>query len=83
MCVINSMTSRQGAHEQGQYLLHSSYSPRGTIVHPAIGSWVVRLKGRQNTTLPGFASPSLMRYYDILRCSLIFAPAIWQVWHLL
>lgn len=56
MCVINSMTSRQGAHEQGQYLLHSSYSPRGTIVHPAIGSWVVRLKGRQNTTLPGFVS---------------------------
>ncbi len=56
MCVINSMTSRQGAHEQGQYLLHSSYSPRGTIVHPAIGSWVVRLKGRKNSTLPGFVS---------------------------
>ena len=56
MCLINSMTSKQGAHEQGQYLLHSSYSPRGTIVHPAIGSWVVRLKGRKNTTLPGFVS---------------------------
>ena len=56
MCVINSMTSKQGAHEQGQYLLHSSYSPRGTIIHPAIGSWVVRLKGRKNTTLPGFVS---------------------------
>ena len=56
MCVINSMTSRQGAHDQGQYLLHSSYSPRGTIVHPAIGSWVVRLKGRKNDTLPGFVS---------------------------
>lgn len=56
MCVINSMSSKQGAHDQGQYLLHSSYSPRGTIVHPAIGSWVVRLKGRQNTTLPGFVS---------------------------
>ncbi|MGJ8694958.1 MAG: DUF1501 domain-containing protein [Verrucomicrobiaceae bacterium] len=56
MCVINSMTSRQGAHEQGQYLLHRSYSPRGTIVHPAIGSWVVRMKGRKNTTLPGFVT---------------------------
>ena len=55
-CVIRSMTSRQGAHEQGQYLLHRSYSPRGTIVHPAIGSWVVRHKGRKNTTLPGFVT---------------------------
>jgi hypothetical protein len=56
MCLINSMNSKQGAHEQGQYLLHSSYSPRGTIVHPAIGSWVLKMKGRQNTTLPGFVS---------------------------
>jgi hypothetical protein len=56
MCVINSMSSTQGAHEQGQYMLHSSYSQRGTITHPSIGSWVVRLKGRQNETLPGFVS---------------------------
>lgn len=56
MCVINSMTSSQGAHEQGQYTLHSSYSPRATITHPSIGSWVVRLKGRKNETLPGFVS---------------------------
>ena len=56
MCLINSMTSQQGAHEQGQYMLHSSYSQRGTITHPSIGSWVVRLKGRKNSTLPGFVS---------------------------
>ncbi|MDP0490801.1 MAG: DUF1501 domain-containing protein [Verrucomicrobiota bacterium JB023] len=56
MCVINSMTSTQGAHEQGQYTLHSSYNPRGTIVHPSVGAWVVRLKGRKNETLPGFVS---------------------------
>lgn len=56
MCVINSMTSTQGAHEQGQYMLHSSYSQRGTITHPSIGSWVVRLKGRKNDTLPGFVA---------------------------
>lgn len=56
LCVINSMTSTQGAHSQGQYLLHRSYSPRGTIVHPAMGAWVVRQKGRKNTTLPGFVT---------------------------
>ena len=56
LCVFNSITSKQGAHSQGQYLLHRSYSPRGTIVHPAIGAWVVRMKGRKNTTLPGFVT---------------------------
>lgn len=55
-CVIRSMSSKQGAHDQGQYLLHRSYSPRGTIVHPAIGSWIVRHKKRKNSTLPGFVT---------------------------
>lgn len=52
--VINSMTSKQGAHPQGQYLLHKSYSPLGTIVHPAIGSWITREAGRINEDLPGY-----------------------------
>lgn len=56
VCVINSMTSKQGAHRAGQYQLNKSYAPRGTIRHPAMGSWVVRLKGRKNVTLPGFVT---------------------------
>lgn len=56
VCLINSMSTNQGAHEQGQYLLHRSYAPRGTIVHPAIGSWVMRLGGRRNETIPGYVS---------------------------
>lgn len=56
LCVINSMTSTQGAHPQGQYLLHTSYTPLATMTHPAIGSWVLRLKGRKNQALPGFVS---------------------------
>ena len=56
ICVINSMRTIQGAHEQGQYYLHRSYAPRGTIVHPALGSWVLRLGGRRNQTIPGYVS---------------------------
>ena len=56
ICVINSMRTNQGAHEQGQYYLHRSYAPRGTIVHPVLGSWVLRLGGRRNQTIPGFVS---------------------------
>jgi hypothetical protein len=56
LCVINSMNSTQGAHEQGAYTMHTSYDMRGTIKHPSLGSWVVRLGGRLHPELPGFVA---------------------------
>lgn len=56
VCVINSMNSNQGAHEQGSYIMHTSYSLRGTIRHPSMGAWVLRLGGRIHPELPGFVS---------------------------
>lgn len=56
VCVINSMNSTQGAHEQGTYAMHTSYDLRGTIKHPALGAWVVKLGGRIHPELPGFVA---------------------------
>jgi hypothetical protein len=56
VCVINSMNSTQGAHEQGSYIMHTSYNLRGTIKHPSLGSWVVRLGGRIHPELPGYVA---------------------------
>lgn len=42
--VVNSLTSTAGAHAQGNYLMHTSYNLRGTIVHPALGAWMQVLK---------------------------------------
>jgi hypothetical protein len=56
VCVINSMNSTQGAHEQGRYTMHTSYALRGSIKHPSLGSWVVRLGGRIHPELPGFVA---------------------------
>jgi hypothetical protein len=53
VCVINSMTSKQGAHPQAQYLMRTSYELRGTIQHPSLGAWCQNLCGRHNPTLPG------------------------------
>ena len=53
--VINSMSSKVGAHPQGQYLLHKNYMPLGTIVHPSIGSWITRA-GKINEDLPGYVA---------------------------
>lgn len=52
--IVNSVTSNQGAHEQAGYLMHTSYQKRGTISHPTFGSWVTKLKGQINRTIPGF-----------------------------
>ena len=56
VCVVNSMNSTQGAHEQGAYIMHTSYDMRGTIKHPSLGSWVVKLGGRIHPELPGFVA---------------------------
>ena len=58
MVLLNGMSTNQGAHEQGRYLMERSYDMRGTIVHPAMGSWVMRLAGKRNTNIPGFVSVS-------------------------
>jgi hypothetical protein len=50
--LIRSLSSTQGAHEQGNYYMHSSYQMRGTIKHPGLGAWVERLDGKKNRTLP-------------------------------
>lgn len=50
--VINSLSTTQGAHEQGNYFMHSSYTMRGTITHPGLGAWIEKLSGKTNKTLP-------------------------------
>ncbi|HYE97270.1 MAG TPA: DUF1501 domain-containing protein [Planctomycetota bacterium] len=56
VCVVNSMTSTQGAHEQAQYYVHTSYMLRGTIKHPTIGAWMSLMMGSRNPALPPHVS---------------------------
>jgi len=53
VCVVESMNSKQGAHAQGQYHMHTSYELRGTIRHPSLGAWLNYMAGPMNETLPG------------------------------
>ena len=52
MAIVNSLTSNQGAHEQGNYIQHTSYALRGTIRHPSLGAWMERLQEKVNETMP-------------------------------
>lgn len=52
VAVVSSMWSNQGAHVQGRYFMHTSYTMRGTIRHPSLGGWLSQLDGADNPTLP-------------------------------
>ncbi len=53
LAVIRSMLTTQGAHEQGQYYQHTSFTLRSSIRHPSMGAWLQKFQGRGNPTLPG------------------------------
>lgn len=50
--IVRSLTSTQGAHEQGNYYMHTSYQMRGTINHPSLGAWLNHFQGPGNPSLP-------------------------------
>jgi hypothetical protein len=50
--IVNSLNSTQGAHAQGNYFMHTSYTLRSTIKHPTMGAWLSKFQGRSNPTLP-------------------------------
>jgi hypothetical protein len=51
--IVNSLMSTQGAHAQGNYLQHTSYTMRGATRHPSMGAWLTRFQGKSNPALPG------------------------------
>ena len=53
MTIVRSMNSTQGAHAQGNYAVHTSYTQRASITHPSMGSWANKLDpSRLGGTLP-------------------------------
>lgn len=56
IALIRSMTSTQGAHGPGRYFMRTGYTQRSSIVHPSTGSWISKLGGRNNETLPSFVT---------------------------
>ena len=53
LAIVRSLTSTAGAHDQGNYLMHTSYEQRATIRHPGLGAWMLKFNGRLNPNLPG------------------------------
>jgi len=57
LAIIRSMNSTQGAHAQGNYHVHTSYTVRSSITHPSLGSWANKLDpSRLGGTLPPYVT---------------------------
>jgi hypothetical protein len=56
IALLRGMTSKEGSHQRGRYLLHTGYPPNPTVVHPALGAWVSSKLGDPKSDLPEFVS---------------------------
>lgn len=56
LAIIRSMTSKEGNHERGNYLMHTGYIPSATLKHPSLGAWVSHELASKDFELPSFVS---------------------------
>ena len=53
LAVVRSLVTETGAHDQGKYLMRTSYPLINSIRHPGLGAWMLDQLGRINRELPG------------------------------
>lgn len=51
-CLLRGMTSKTGAHSQGQYLMRTSYNKNSLTIHPAMGAISSYLLGKSHDSIP-------------------------------
>jgi hypothetical protein len=54
LCVIRSLTSKEGNHDRARHLMHTGYPPQGGVRHPAFGSLVAEARGPGE--MPGYVA---------------------------
>jgi len=59
VALVRSMTSKEGSHERGRYLLQTGYLPAGSVSHPSIGSIISDELGEAGAATPSFVSVAL------------------------
>jgi hypothetical protein len=54
LCLIRSLTSKEGNHDRARHLMQTGYPPQGGVDHPAFGSLVAQVRGGEQ--LPGYVT---------------------------
>jgi uncharacterized protein (DUF1501 family) len=54
LCILRSMTSKEGSHPRATYLMHTGYLPTASVKYPTLGSHVAHQLGDRGAELPNF-----------------------------
>jgi hypothetical protein len=54
VALIRSMTTKEGNHQRAAFLLHTSYAPTASVIHPTLGSVVSKQIRDSQCELPAF-----------------------------
>lgn len=64
ICVFRSLTTKEGSHPRGTFLMHTSYLPTASVKHPTLGSTVAHQLGDKAYELPSFVRIGGGRFPD-------------------
>ncbi|MFZ0184309.1 MAG: DUF1501 domain-containing protein, partial [Nitrosotalea sp.] len=56
LCIVRSLTTKEGDHGRATSFVHSGYLPQGPIRYPTLGSLVAKELGAPEAELPNFVS---------------------------
>jgi hypothetical protein len=64
MAIIRSMSTREGDHGRGTFLMRTGYLPQGPVNYPTMGSFLSKELGATDAPLPNFVSVSPYRLFN-------------------
>jgi hypothetical protein len=64
MAIIRSMSTREGDHGRGTFLMRTGYLPQGPIQYPTMGSFLSKELGAEDAPLPNFVSIAPFRQFS-------------------
>jgi len=64
MAIIRSMSTREGDHGRGSFLMRTGYPPQGPIQYPTLGSFISQELGAEDAPLPNFVSIAPFRQFS-------------------
>jgi uncharacterized protein (DUF1501 family) len=64
LAVVRSLSTKEGDHGRGTYVVRTGQKPQGPIQYPAIGSSLAKSLGRETDTVPQYVSISPYRAFN-------------------
>jgi hypothetical protein len=64
MAIIRSMSTREGDHGRGTFLMRTGYLPQGPIQYPTLGALLSKELGAEDAPLPNFVSIAPFRQFS-------------------